>query len=158
MVPRKMQRGFRKPGTILTDVGCPPHLYCHVRISETSVGLSGCTQESHADLRRQYEGGSCAAVSAQPGAMLFTHSLANFCTCPLRHSHSPACVGGLLPCHGILAVANFRTPHVDRLEIFVGFASFTSCLVAVDKLYLYYATVWRLGSAQRSVDVQHCSV
>lgn len=28
------------------------------------------------------------------------------------------------------------------LEIFVGFASFTACLVAVDKLYLFYATVF----------------
>ena len=41
--------------------------------------------------------------------------------------------------------------HVRRLEIFVGFASFTSCLVAVDKLYLYYATVchrtWRMARA-----------
>jgi len=29
-----------------------------------------------------------------------------------------------------------------RLEIFVGLASFTGCLVAVDKLYLFYATVF----------------
>ena len=31
---------------------------------------------------------------------------------------------------------------VNRLELLVGLASFTSCLVAVDKLYLYYCTVF----------------
>lgn len=33
------------------------------------------------------------------------------------------------------------------LEIFVGLASFTGCLVAVDKLYLFYATVFYKGMA-----------
>jgi len=33
------------------------------------------------------------------------------------------------------------------LEIFVGLASFTSCLVAVDKLYIFYATVFYKGMA-----------
>ena len=32
--------------------------------------------------------------------------------------------------------------HAHRLEIFVGLASFTGCLVAVDKLYLFYCTVF----------------
>jgi hypothetical protein len=42
------------------------------------------------------------------------------------------------------------------LEIFVGLASFVGCLVAVDKLYLFYATVfykamamWRPASPAR---------
>ena len=34
-----------------------------------------------------------------------------------------------------------------RLEIFVGFASFTACLVAVDKLYLFYATIFYKSAA-----------
>lgn len=34
-----------------------------------------------------------------------------------------------------------------RLEIFVGLASFTGCLVAVDKLYLFYACVFNKGMA-----------
>jgi len=42
-----------------------------------------------------------------------------------------------VPCCERLSVAT-----VHSLEIFVGLASFTSCLVAVDKLYLYYATVF----------------
>ena len=33
------------------------------------------------------------------------------------------------------------------LEIFVGLASFTGCLVAVDKLYLFYATVFYKAAA-----------
>mmetsp|Transcript_62022 Transcript_62022/g.164535 ORF Transcript_62022/g.164535 Transcript_62022/m.164535 type:complete len:499 (+) Transcript_62022:86-1582(+) len=33
------------------------------------------------------------------------------------------------------------------LEIFVGFASFTACLVAVDKLYLFYATIFYKSAA-----------
>ena len=37
-----------------------------------------------------------------------------------------------------------------RLEIFVGLASFTGCLVAVDKLYLFYATVFYKAMAMTS--------
>lgn len=41
-----------------------------------------------------------------------------------------------------------HTVHVvHSLEIFVGLASFTACLVAVDKLYLFYATVFYKGAA-----------
>lgn len=39
-------------------------------------------------------------------------------------------------------VDEIRSVAVLLLEIFVGLASFTACLVAVDKLYLYYMTVF----------------
>ena len=38
------------------------------------------------------------------------------------------------------------------LEIFVGLASFTGCLVAVDKLYLFYAVVFYKTAALISPD------
>ena len=39
------------------------------------------------------------------------------------------------------------------LEVFVGFASFTACLVAVDKLYLFYSLLLYKGLAVLSTHV-----
>ena len=41
-----------------------------------------------------------------------------------------------------LVMQEMQDVLVLLLEIFVGLASFTGCLVAVDKLYLFYATVF----------------
>ena len=51
--------------------------------------------------------------------------------------------------HHTLQAGDHRppTPHTHRLEIFVGLASFTACLVAVDKLYLFYATCFYKAAA-----------
>ena len=41
-----------------------------------------------------------------------------------------------------LMLEEFQDVLILLLEIFVGLASFTACLVAVDKLYLFYACVF----------------
>lgn len=41
----------------------------------------------------------------------------------------------------------FLLHALHRLEVFVGLASFTGCLVAVDKLYLFYACVFNKAMA-----------
>lgn len=62
------------------------------------------------------------------------------CSCYCAHhpfEHTPPHTSALI---SPLSTRRFRA--IRRLEIFVGLASFTSCLVAVDKLYLFYATIF----------------
>ena len=74
------------------------------------------------------------ALPATRAIFTFLHSSPHCC---LRCVEASAVVAHCLH-HSDICV------HVSlhRLEIFVGLASFTGCLVAVDKLYLFYACVF----------------
>ena len=74
-----------------------------------------------------------------------------------RQSHAPPPMPEHLLSH---VLSRLRADASDRircrcrgsLEIFVDLASFTGCLVAVDKLYLFYATVFYKGMAMWKPD------
>eukprot|EP00966_Prymnesium_polylepis_P107661 2492624-Prymnesium_polylepis.1 len=82
------------------------------------------------DLSPQALGVSSRAAASHYCAGTGTHSTESSSD-PALHARQRSCLPAR-PC---------------RLEIFVGFASFTACLVAVDKLYLFYATIFYKSAA-----------